>query len=149
MAEPASGDPRVGEEVEVLTGSITITWTDVGSVTVRGSQFAYNDIPSEPGVYRIRVNLDGTQQHSYIGHSVNVRRRVQEDVRERTDVVLGALNGGDNVRIDLAEATWSTGDGPHRPVMRDREFARLFAEGAALAFDSAELGILNRARRRP
>jgi len=53
-------DLRVGETVEVRRGSITVTWTDIGSVKIRGTRFGYEDIPPACcGVYRIRLNLNG------------------------------------------------------------------------------------------
>ena len=142
-------DPRLGETVEVRQGSITITWTNIGSVQLRGNRFRYEVPPECCGVYRIRQNLNGEQVASYIGHSVDVRRRIPEDIREHAAQVRATLEAGGNVRVDLADVTWGEEGGPEFQVLKDGEFARLLVEGAALAFDSTEQGIINRARHRP
>ena len=130
-----------------------MSWRRRGSVRLSssGETFRYVDIPTGPGVYRIRLNQDGEQRYCYIGQSTRFRERVAEDVRANAAEVREVLNAGGNVQVDRAEDLHFADDrGGAGPIDAARgEFVRLMIEGIAVGIESPNLGMLNRARSRP
>jgi hypothetical protein len=138
-------------DVDVVDVRVRYVFRHAGTIKLSstGRTFRYSGLPREPGVYRIRVNRDDEQVHSYIGHSKNVDRRVREDARHHATPIRDALEAGGHVEVDLVESVHLSEDGREGgPVTLDREFARLMVEGVALGVDAADEGILNKARDR-
>lgn len=138
------------EEAKVM---VSWEWHEVGEVVLRvNGHFKHVDVAKEQGVYRIRLNEHGEQVRVYIGESVNLRRRISEDLRRiPADYdIKGLLQRGGNVRVDRAECVRvSIAEYSGRSagsVDLDAKFKRLAVEGVALAAESPNLGILNRHR---
>src|SRR5688500_15964082 len=93
---------KVGTAVEAQSGCITLYWVNRCSVSLSksGKSFRQAKLRKVPGVYRIRVHKGGEQLHCYIGHGVNVRRRVAQDVRYHRKAIRKALRAGGNVQVD-------------------------------------------------
>src|SRR4051812_39200539 len=108
MAEPLMADGEggdLGQEIDRYEVSVTIVWHRAARLTLSSTGKTVrgvSSLPPEPGVYRIRINRDGRQVHSYKGQAVNVRRRLSSHNKHHPEIRAALQAGGDvNVQVDL------------------------------------------------
>lgn len=134
---------------------IKLQWRRPGAVTLEGSSLTFPNIPSEPGVYRIRCQLvDGTTR-VYIGESGNLRARARSYARGisaaraadhattgkllpanrqlHDDLVLLLKRGGAAQYQYAKDPEMVIGNKAHHLDMR-RQFQRRLIENAALVY---------------
>lgn len=142
---------------EQLVASLVMEWEPLGSVYFdKSGRLSFPDAPKQPGLYRFRIRLKGKPEARYIGESVNIHTRFNQNyrhgnVRQHTShrmnrALKDALHNGAEISVSIiTEKAWIKTDGTKiRADLSSKAVRRLFEQFAQCIIGDCVIETLNR-----